>query len=426
VQEGKKQNLVKRMDDDLLDCFGAFAAGIPDYEAEEELGPALSSDFGPGLGGPPTKSNIPATYELLHKLLEAGEKKAPLELYRTRAEDFWLDKKYSVKTTENPLLFEIPETAKRNLETYKEADPSTKTSGWHMKDLAWKEKFWNAAYQLRTALLSGKIGDKPITIRNVLESAGQWRQWVLLEKDLTENFGLGVWDTIASPNDYHEFGVFQDDHAARKGLIGPSDVDVKTPITGRYSRLKLGEKTVEDIYSLSKEELVEFLQRSPGELSPVQSNPVFSVEQVFATEESIEVKLNDKDVNMVSIVYETSGKRSWNVQNTFYLPEMEQKMNTILNGIIEEAQNPNIPDSEFHKMVGTMHWFMANTSPYLRGSASIADLLTATSYMMRGLRWPGWAQGVSADVTALSTANLKTFQNIFSSLMDGELAKLPI
>ncbi|KAI3658906.1 hypothetical protein MP638_003149 [Amoeboaphelidium occidentale] len=396
----------------LLDAFAALGTGlVPGYKGDTAL--------------VRKKPEVPVPVQLLMRLRENGSQKVPLDLYRTKLEDFWFGKSYSVRTTENPLLFEVPTSAKSQLEYYKEINPSIKLRSWPHRNPEWTEKFWNAAYQLKQALLSGKIGNSPVTIRRVLESIGQWRQWVLMEKDLVRK----TEDGFSSPveyDDYHQFGVFQDDHALRDSSMHKSFMHMVTEISGFYKKLIVDGKSVGDIYSLPKEEMMKIIHRPPGALSPIQESLAFSVNQSWPNYQGIFVRIGEQSVELVEYQSNHFGVESWSVQNTFYLPSIENKMDSILKGIVEASQNPDVPLSEFHKMVATLHWFIATTSPHIRGSAAAADLLTATSYMLRGLRWPGWAENISADVTALSTANLQTFQNIFASLMDDEVHKVPI
>lgn len=413
------QNISKRMNNEkdatyskILDAFAALGTGlVPGYKGDTGL--------------VKKKPEVPAPIQLLTILRKNGSTNVPLDLYRTKLEDFWVGKSYSVRTSENPLLFEVRTSAKSKLEYYKEINPSIKLRSWPHRNPEWTGKFWNAAYQLKKALLSGKIGNSPVTIRRVLESIGQYRQLVLMEKDLVRKTEDGFWAPIEY-DDYHQFGVFQDDHAVRDSSMHKSFIHMVTEISGFYKKLIVDGNSVGDIYSLPREEMMKIIRRPPGALSPIQESPTFSVNQSWPNYQGIFVRIGEESIALVEYQKNQYGEKSWSVQNTFYLPSIENKMDSILQGIIEASQNPDVPLSEFHKMVATLHWFIATTSPYIRGSAAAADLLTATSYMLRGLRWPGWAENVSADVTALSTANLQTFQNIFASLMDGEVHKVLI
>jgi hypothetical protein len=336
---------------------------------------------------------------------------------------------HSVTTTENPLLRELPKRRNSVLDYLKRVDPSVKTDLWHMQDSSYGRHFWAAAYKLSKYLKQDEALGEPDLMRRVLEMTGQWRNWVAMNTKLDflrdeKDFLFRIVKDIGS------FGVFQSDiiHDLN-ALVSRSRAIHTNPLSGNYARLTLHlsndlKAKVEEVYGLLYEEFRDVLHRPSEEpLTPIQTDATFSVEQNFAENIVTSVILDGKEIVFVKFLKQQ--QRMWIVFDGFSNEAVSNKMSEILVRIIVEAKQKSLPDSEFDKMVATLHWFMANTAPYYRGTGAVADLLTATCYLLRGKRWPGWKQNVSADVLALSTSRLSTLQNLFSHIMNGRPKIIP-
>lgn len=391
----------------------------------------MASDVGMRATKPFVKHSIPGSnpVALLEGYFNEKVLYVSMERYAKDSKSIWDSMHYSVPATENPLLRELPKRSNSVLDYLKRVDPSVKTDLWHMQDSSYGRHFWAAAYKLSKYLKQDEALGEPELMRRVLEMTGQWRNWVAMNKKLDflrdEKYFL-----FRIVKDIGSFGVFQSDIIHDLNALVSRNRAIHTnPLSGNYARLTLHlsndlKAKVEEVYGLLYEEFRDVLQRPSEEpLTPIQTDATFSVEQNFAENIVTSVILDGKEIVFVKFLKQQ--QRMWIVFDGFSNEAVSNKMSEILVRIIVEAKQKSLPDSEFDKMVATLHWFMANTAPYYRGTAAVADLLTATCYLLRGKRWPGWKQNVSADVLALSTSRLSTFQNLFSHILNGRPKIIP-
>jgi hypothetical protein len=345
------------------------------------------------------------------------------EEYASRTENYWRQKGYIVNPIDNPLLKSLSmEDTEEALDLTELVDPSTKFKDWHIKSKNWGFQFWSAVLQLQNDLLV-ELKSDTLDITTTLEKCGQWRHYVYFKKFIhdTSNRPLVMRDDLL---ELMAFGHFQQKAYAGDNLnLEKHTLGVETSNGYPYSELDIEKDLrVSDIYLMDDEDLTDFINRDPVEpLSPIQNDPDFKFRQPYKNME-ISILTRPAAASKIKLVEFKRIKAAnyncmWKVYNSFRKPEIEMIMSTLLRRIVQESQERLHEKQEYIKMVATLHWFMAVTSPYARGSASVADLLTATMFMLRGIIWPGWAENISADVTALSTGKLATYQQLFAKLL---------
>ena len=328
----------------------------------------------------------------------------PFQKYIEFAEGDWRDLKTPLH--DNPLLKLPSEGQKRETALLADrVDPSIKLGAdsqmeWHLRDASWRKRFWEAAVKLRDYIYT----HGSMTIDDFFAVLGPWRGFVKLESDLR---------VTNSPDfdNIRKFGEKSIDHPA-------------TYVADRYEELLVrdGETTTEFFEKLITEQSYEFSEvdlkshTEIPELTVTGNQLDFFVEMKPPGEHPIRLTKLSLDFSDYLMMY-----FRWTVNSPLmksqYLRDYFEKS---MGDVFAAAQDPAIDLEEFSELVGKMHWLISNTSPFRRGSASIADLMTATAYLMKGYQFPGWKLRVSADVTALCMPDLKLYMATFLSLMDGK------
>lgn len=72
---------------------------------------------------------------------------------------------------------------------------------------------------------------------------------------------------------------------------------------------------------------------------------------------------------------------------------------------------------EINKQIGEIHWFFAQATPYYRGSAGIADILTKAIYESLDIQVSPWKKGIAPDLEAFVT-DLEDYKNNYSNLFE--------
>lgn len=73
--------------------------------------------------------------------------------------------------------------------------------------------------------------------------------------------------------------------------------------------------------------------------------------------------------------------------------------------IKETSKSPdkNIILNKINKKIAELHWYLANATPYERGSAGIIDVLTKSIYESANIQTSPWKEGLSPDMEAFVT-----------------------
>ena len=163
---------------------------------------------------------------------------------------------------------------------------------------------------------------------------------------------------ISESNAALEFGVLR-------------SVPLKTPLHGNYESYKQSSiELIKSTISLSgKEYLLSCLH-------PEGDQAIFNLHTTFFQE-------NDPVFSHVASLYEK-----------------------ILTTTFESAD-------ELKNEIAAFHWLFANISPYNRGSASIAEVLTDAMWLIHGYVPMPIEQGKSLDLEALTSPNMKSYQNAY-------------
>ena len=314
----------------------------------------------------------------------------------------------TIPLEDNPLLKVPDEKLNEVIKKLMEVDPSVDSAGFKSNPL-WKKRVWTAVAQLREWIGSR---DGEVSIKEILDIIGPWRNFAKEEAILNGD----------EPNARESFGTYT-----------PNGYIVGTKITPPYDVLMVRDGySVKDFMKVILDQDFEAMKKAliditpPPEKTDIQANPDFQVQTQLDDETAGYIKVvatpsidGVPSSGLVLTAYRfdlRSGMVSWDVQNNFLEEDWRNMMSRVQNDIIEAAKTKSVSDEDFHKMVATMHWMISNTSPFNRGSAAAADVLTLTSYSLRDLHWQGWAKDISADVSALCTPNLVEYQNGFLGL----------
>ncbi len=97
----------------------------------------------------------------------------------------------------------------------------------------------------------------------------------------------------------------------------------------------------------------------------------------------------------------------------------EEKLDKLMNhvdALYARAMDPNLPVEETVKTVGEMQWWLSQTTPFKRGSASATEALTRGVLDARGIQTAAYHQGLSPDLEAFVTPLdefVKRYPNFF-------------
>ena len=142
----------------------------------------------------------------------------------------------------------------------------------------------------------------------------------------------------------------------------------------------------------------------------------FKYKNKFIKNNGIKPKANEENLNSLTCTingYETNMFISYGVKSAkdYYL----------LKSIIKEQYNKlkaiqNPSDSEINRSVATIHWLIAQASPFKRGSDSFANLFTKAIYHSYGMYLSPAKKGISFDFEAFYSdldEYIKNYPNFF-------------
>ena len=326
---------------------------------------------------------------------------------------------------QNPLLKPITESQQTLIEKLKSVDPSVKSQGFTSSD-QWTKRIWTGALQMRDWIRSQK-GD--IRIETVMDIMGQYRHFMKVEEIMRENkakLGKGEITQLPDPKqvakDAKDFGGYIENGFVARTPIGKEKYDLLDVFPDIYN--------VEDFRMLIRGNLDSAGRALSPDLPvefPVLSQPDFRMPTRLGKFENNEgmvaiIKIDGEAVHFIQYqdkVFDGAPKDvNWVVGSYGRYEKIRDQMASVFNSIVREAKAKKYDQANYNAMVGTQHWLISNACPFYRGTAAVADLMTATSYLLRDLQWQGWKPKVSADVSALCSPSLRYYQSEFGNLQE--------
>ena len=340
------------------------------------------------------------------------------ESYKQFTKSFW--KAEALK--ENPLLMEMtPDQAAEVTLLSDKVDPSIKLGPvskieWHQRDPSWRNRFWEAAVKLRDHIAKKQESQEPgfSSQQEFLDILGQWRNFVKLESNMLTEMNNPEFQKL--PDEEKVSNLFDEEARA---FGSEQYVHVTTPVGGRYANLAV------DSSGTTAREFVE------TKLQNYKFAKDIDLKSGDTNLPEISIVADEQDSNVYNLKFKI-GKDEfmpltydypphWKVYNPLTSFRSKGDIQTLFLESINALFKEGAVDLEaYSEKVGKVHWMIGNFSPFARGSAAIADLMTATAYLSKGYQFPGWKVGVSADVTALCMPDLKLYMSQFQSMMDGE------
>ena len=114
--------------------------------------------------------------------------------------------------------------------------------------------------------------------------------------------------------------------------------------------------------------------------------------------------------------FETARSYAWHVKQP--TSELEAHLEDLLKAILAPlpAENRLFHTAIMCERVAPLHWWLSQTNYFIRGSAAISDMLSATLFEVHGLRRGPWKPNVNPDVTALITPRIEDYTDKSQSL----------
>lgn len=145
--------------------------------------------------------------------------------------------------------------------------------------------------------------------------------------------------------------------------------------------------------------------------TPLQANyELYKQSSSKSIESTIELNNNEYRLSCIDTKNET--QVIYNLYTGFFqendpvFSHMASLYEKILTTTFENA-------NQLKNEIAAFHWLFANISPFNRGSASIAEVLTDAMWLIHGYMPQLIQQGKSLDLEALTTPDMKLFQNAY-------------
>lgn len=118
----------------------------------------------------------------------------------------------------------------------------------------------------------------------------------------------------------------------------------------------------------------------------------------------------DKNLKLTKTIYNLENlEMYWQHTDVKNIPSVMKHSANIYNDIkeldkeIPQSSNKNIILNKINKKVAELHWYMANSTPYGRGSAGITDILIKSIYESMNIQVDAWKKGLAPDLEAFVT-----------------------
>lgn len=125
------------------------------------------------------------------------------------------------------------------------------------------------------------------------------------------------------------------------------------------------------------------------------------------------VDVNGKPVNMTSTQTTMNGGE-WIHSRPV---DADVVMADVQKRLVPEILDPNTSKSQALDKLADLHWRMAQSMPFERGSATIADWYVESLAQAKGIKLSGWKPGVGPDLEAL-TLSRSQFVERYPSLFE--------
>lgn len=262
-------------------------------------------------------------------------------------------------------------------------DPNVRAAGWmylHGGDerrpryAVW---FWQTALRAAAALQQAKA---PCLVE-LLDGLGRERL----------NINLSRRGKIISEDEFNRFGL-------------PNNYTIVTPLTGRYDHHPV---TQELIKNFKKNEgwraYAPYVVQEESEYNG-EPTPKWVFQQRLPSGEPVSL----------CEMQEHEDGLSWFI-DAGVAAETVAHMETLLQAALPRPDTAPRSFAEITQDIARLHWWISQTSPFERGTAAVADLVTASLMLSHGRIFPGW-ENMSGDVLALSMPDPDKFVALFPSL----------
>ena len=237
--------------------------------------------------------------------------------------------------------------------------------------------FWQTTLRAAAALQQAKTP----RLVELLDGLGRERLNINMSKD----------GEIISLDEYNRFGV-------------PNNYLIVTPLVGRYDRHPLTQELIENF---KKDDgwraYAPHVSQQDSEYNG-QPTKKWVFQQRLPSGELVDLCEMDQHEDGLS----------WCI-DAAVAAETVAHMETLLQAALPR---PNAAPRSFAQVtqdIARLHWWISQTCPFERGTAAVADLVSATLLQLHGRIFPGW-QDMSGDVLALSEPDPDKFVELFPSL----------
>lgn len=99
------------------------------------------------------------------------------------------------------------------------------------------------------------------------------------------------------------------------------------------------------------------------------------------------------------------GAKQWLHGDPVAIPKIRKHLNTL----IAKANQPGLSDAERLDHLARVHWWTANSMPYARGSAAIADMTVRSIAKAHNMKMPAYREGIIPDIESFFYKNPDDF-----------------
>lgn len=172
--------------------------------------------------------------------------------------------------------------------------------------------------------------------------------------------------------------------------------------------------------------------RVPGDVTTTPPNPDYRpyMDRITFDTYPIKAVINENPIELTtaeSLPYWNNGSDQidWQWRHTdpkyfkIIFPHIENKINAFKNKYHPLFNSTKSEEQQSHIMadLAEIHWLFAQASPYVRGSAAVAKVLTEALAQLAGLKLR-WKQGQEPDCWALITPSIKTYQDEYKQITE--------
>lgn len=202
---------------------------------------------------------------------------------------------------------------------------------------------------------------------------------------------------------------------------------ITTPIRGRYGGYTqranaLVDKSSERITTTCPKRFInikkEFPERMESSDFEIKANvhtmtydagkkpiPLTSTYRIFGFPKGVEVYKNDIGTNDAFL---------WSHTDAELIPRLMEELQKVYQSIVK-AKDESI--EEVTSKIAQFHWLFVQTTPFERGSAGIADVLSKSLFEAKEIQVSPWVKDTAPDLEALTTP-IEKFRENYINLFD--------